>query len=25
LRAKFEIVPGPPLFKTLRGVGYQLL
>ena len=25
LRAKFEIIPGPPLFKTLRGVGYQLL
>ncbi len=25
LRTKFESVPGPPLFKTLRGVGYQLL
>ena len=25
LRAKFEVIPGPPLFKTLRGVGYQLL
>ena len=25
LRAKFEIIPGQPLFKTLRGVGYQLL
>jgi DNA-binding response OmpR family regulator len=25
LRSKFESVPGPPLFKTLRGVGYQLL
>ena len=25
LRAKFETVPGPPVFKTLRGVGYQLL
>ena len=25
LRSKFEAVPGPPLFKTLRGVGYQLL
>ncbi len=25
LRSKFECVPGPPLFKTLRGVGYQLL
>ncbi len=25
LRSKFELVPGPPLFKTLRGVGYQLL
>jgi len=25
LRAKFELMPGPPLFKTLRGVGYQLL
>lgn len=25
LRAKFETVPGQPVFKTLRGVGYQLL
>ncbi len=25
LRSKFEAVPGAPLFKTLRGVGYQLL
>jgi DNA-binding response OmpR family regulator len=25
LRAKFDIVPGQPLFKTVRGVGYQLL
>jgi DNA-binding response OmpR family regulator len=25
LRSKFEIAPGPPLLKTLRGVGYQLL
>jgi DNA-binding response OmpR family regulator len=25
LRSKFETLPGPPLFKTLRGVGYQLL
>lgn len=25
LRAKFETVPGTPVFKTLRGVGYQLL
>ena len=25
LRAKFDTVPGAPLFKTLRGVGYQLL
>jgi DNA-binding response OmpR family regulator len=25
LRSKFEAVSGPPLFKTLRGVGYQLL
>ncbi|HEY8052741.1 MAG: response regulator transcription factor [Steroidobacterales bacterium] len=25
LRAKFDIEPGAPLFKTLRGVGYQLL
>ncbi len=25
LRSKFEAIPGPPLFKTLRGVGYQLL
>jgi DNA-binding response OmpR family regulator len=25
LRAKFEKIPGPPVFKTLRGVGYQLL
>ena len=25
LRAKFDTVPGLPLFKTLRGVGYQLL
>jgi DNA-binding response OmpR family regulator len=25
LRSKFEVIPGPPLFKTLRGVGYQLL
>ncbi|GAC1452685.1 MAG: response regulator [Steroidobacteraceae bacterium] len=25
LRAKFDTEPGAPLFKTLRGVGYQLL
>ena len=25
LRAKFETTPGQPVFKTLRGVGYQLL
>jgi hypothetical protein len=25
LRAKFEAIPGPPVFKTVRGVGYQLL
>jgi DNA-binding response OmpR family regulator len=25
LRSKFESIPGAPLFKTLRGVGYQLL
>ncbi len=25
LRAKLETVPGKPLFKTVRGVGYQLL
>jgi DNA-binding response OmpR family regulator len=25
LRAKFDTVPGATLFKTLRGVGYQLL
>ena len=25
LRSKFDGVPGAPLFKTLRGVGYQLL
>lgn len=25
LRSKFEAIPGAPLFKTLRGVGYQLL
>jgi DNA-binding response OmpR family regulator len=25
LRSKFETLPGPPLFKTLRGVGYQLI
>lgn len=25
LRAKFDISPGQPLFKTVRGVGYQLL
>jgi DNA-binding response OmpR family regulator len=25
LRAKLEIVPGKPVFKTVRGVGYQLL
>ena len=25
LRSKFEVVSGPGLFKTLRGVGYQLL
>ena len=24
LRAKFESTAGPPLFKTLRGIGYQL-
>jgi DNA-binding response OmpR family regulator len=25
LRAKLEITPGKPVFKTVRGVGYQLL
>jgi DNA-binding response OmpR family regulator len=25
LRAKFDTTPGKPLFKTVRGVGYQLL
>jgi DNA-binding response OmpR family regulator len=25
LRAKLEITPGKPIFKTVRGVGYQLL
>lgn len=25
LRAKFDTAPGAPLFKTVRGVGYQLL
>ena len=25
LRAKFDTTPGQPLFKTVRGVGYQLL
>lgn len=25
LRAKFDTAPGRPLFKTIRGVGYQLL
>ena len=25
LRAKFESIPGPPVFTTVRGVGYQLL
>jgi len=25
LRAKFEAIQGPPVFKTVRGVGYQLL
>jgi DNA-binding response OmpR family regulator len=25
LRAKFEAIEGPPLFKTVRGVGYKLL
>ncbi len=25
LRAKFDAVPGPPIFKPLRGLGYQLL
>jgi DNA-binding response OmpR family regulator len=25
LRGKFDIVPGQPLFKTIRGVGYQLI
>lgn len=25
LRAKFDTLPGQPLFKTVRGVGYQLL
>jgi len=24
LRAKFEAIPGPPVFKTVRGVGYGL-
>jgi len=25
LRAKLELTPGKPIFKTIRGVGYQLL
>jgi DNA-binding response OmpR family regulator len=25
LRSKLETTPGKPLFKTVRGVGYQLL
>ncbi len=25
LRSKLETAPGKPLFKTVRGVGYQLL
>jgi DNA-binding response OmpR family regulator len=25
LRAKFDLDPAKPLFKTVRGVGYQML
>jgi len=25
LRGKFDVIPGKPLFRTIRGVGYQML